>query len=250
VRHSSLEGGSDGGSAASTTDIVFASNASAVLRPLVKRSVKAPAAIKLDGEEGVSAHVAEDDSASDNVAAASTSADERTPLLVPAAHNAPVAHIRHPHWTDKLNPLIIAGLVAIAIAVIPGVQNFLFGPLTGGQRNAGWVGATLGTVLAWLGGSYAIIELLGAGGELRFRDKNAQQEKTLGAVLSITLWRFAAIPAIGITAVWGLQHLSPAIYPKDPVLVRDCRLALSSASCYPRLTVLLADCRTLSSSSS
>jgi hypothetical protein len=228
VRHSSLEGGSDGGSAASTTDIVFASNASAVLRPLVKRSVKAPAAIKLDGEEGVSAHVAEDDSASDNVAAL----------------------IRHPHWTDKLNPLIIAGLVAIAIAVIPGVQNFLFGPLTGGQRNAGWVGATLGTVLAWLGGSYAIIELLGAGGELRFRDKNAQQEKTLGAVLSITLWRFAAIPAIGITAVWGLQHLSPAIYPKDPVLVRDCRLALLSASCYPRLTVLLADRRTLSSSSS
>lgn len=175
--------------------------------------------------------MAEDDSASTNAAAASSSADERTPLLVPAAHNAPVAHVRtRKHWTDKLNPLIIAGLVSIGIAVIPGVQNFLFGPLTGGQRNAGWVGATLGTVLAWLGGSYAIIELLGAGGELRFRDKNAQQEKTLGAVLSITIWRFAAVPAIGITAVWGLQHLSPAFYPKDPVLVRARRV---STACLP-----------------
>lgn len=186
----------------------------AILKPIVKRVVKKPAAIKLDGEEGVSTHVAE----TDDIVPGSSASDEHTPLLT--VSNTPVAHPKRSHWTHHLNPLILAGLIALAIALIPAVQNFLFGSLTGTTRNAGWVGATLGTVLAWLGGSYAIIELLGAGGELRFRDKNSQQEKTLGAVLSIVLWRFAAVPAIGITALWGLAHLPASSYLQDPVLVR------------------------------
>lgn len=192
----------------------------AILKPIVGRAVKKPAVIKLDGEEGVSTHVAETDDIVPGSFhnAASSSSDERTPLLT--ASNTPVAHPKRSHWTHHLNPLILAGLISLAIALIPAIQDFLFGSLTGTTRNAGWVGATLGTVLAWLGGSYAIIELLGAGGELRFRDKNSQQEKTLGAVLSIVLWRFAANPAIGITALWGLAHLPASAYPQDPVLVR------------------------------
>ena len=70
-----------------------------------------------------------------------------------------------------LNPLVVSSAVALLIALIPGVQRFVYGgEAIGGVRVGGLVGGTVGTAVGWLGAAYAVTELLGGGGGLRFRD--------------------------------------------------------------------------------
>lgn len=70
-----------------------------------------------------------------------------------------------------VNPLVVSSVVALLIALVPGVQRFVFGgKALGGVRVGGLVGGTIGTAVGWLGAAYAVTELLGGGGGLRYRD--------------------------------------------------------------------------------
>lgn len=86
---------------------------------------------------------------------------ERTPLLLPTSS------VTEPAQADiysKCNALIISGLAALVLAVVPGVQNVVFG------QGGGLVSGTIGSTLGFLGAAFAVLDLLGAGGGLRFGD--------------------------------------------------------------------------------
>lgn len=108
-----------------------------------------------------------------------TEPDERTPLVASSRpHNHPTLVEVSPSkggFLSYLNPLVVSAVAALVLALVPGVQNFVFGRRGGeigdGERIPGLVGGTLGTMIAWLGGSFAIFEIIGAGGSLRWRDR-------------------------------------------------------------------------------
>lgn len=107
--------------------------------------------------------------------------DERSPLLagsatiVKAHPSASPASVKQGGFWSYFNPLIVSTVVALLLALVPGVQSRVFGrdggpSVEGGERVRGLIGGTLGTTVGWLGGGFAVLELLGGGGGLRFRD--------------------------------------------------------------------------------
>jgi hypothetical protein len=109
---------------------------------------------------------------------------ERTPLMGSPSGSTIVPNFSSPSPLDLtaqnsgnggfwsyLNPLVVSSVVALLIALVPGVQRFVFGgKAIGGVRVGGLVGGTIGTAAGWLGAAYAVTELLGGGGGLRHRD--------------------------------------------------------------------------------
>ncbi|CDZ96731.1 mitochondrial carrier [Phaffia rhodozyma] len=194
-----------------------------IVRFLLPKSIPA-IKLPLDEEEDVSItpnseHSTITPSASNPTAPVSD--NEQTPLL--ASFESPPNYSATPNIApsdnrpegiySKVNPLVLSGIVALMLAFIPKVQSAVFGSIGDG----GLIGGTVGSTLGFLGSSFAVLELLGAGGGLRFGESLTKDEKPLGAVLSISFWRFAVLPALSITFAYLLKHHT-AVSIQDPIL--------------------------------
>lgn len=137
---------------------------------------------------------------------------ETTPLIRRYSSTTPSL----PLWKSifiHTSPIILPGLLGLVIAVIPPVKKALAG-------EGSWVWQVLGLGLGTVGGTWAVVDLLGNGGNVRQGENKASDKivpPTLGYVILISVWRYFALPAISIAIVYGFrERLSLKAFLHDP----------------------------------
>ncbi|WWC67195.1 uncharacterized protein I206_101102 [Kwoniella pini CBS 10737] len=140
-------------------------------------------------------------------------ADEQTPL---------VGGKRNIKATHKLllltrSPVFAATLLGLFVGLIKPVQRFIVGT----DQSDTWLWGSVGLALRWLGGAFAIVELIGIGAGIRAGEKHLDPEyktpPSLGTVLTVVAWRFIAIPAVVLSTVYGFHKIpSTKVYLQDP----------------------------------
>ncbi|KAK8844536.1 hypothetical protein IAR55_006383 [Kwoniella newhampshirensis] len=146
-------------------------------------------------------------------------ADERTPLVNPTTSRT--VNRRKVLLSTVQSPILIAAVVGLLIGLIKPLQRVVVG--TGVEDSDGsWLWQSIGLGLVFLGASFALVETLGVGAGLRAGEKPESAEDkvppTLGTVLLVAIWRYAAIPAIILPIIKGFRHIpSTKVYLQDPV---------------------------------
>ncbi|WVQ94289.1 hypothetical protein IAU59_001368 [Kwoniella sp. CBS 9459] len=156
-------------------------------------------------------------------------ADERTPLVGGSSQ----AKAKGPTQIAKtvlLSPIIIATIFGLLIGLIKPVQRFVVGQAT---PEGTWLWGSIGLGLKYLGGAFALVEIIGVGAKIRAGgNKHAAGETippTLGTVLLLVAWRYIATPAIVISVIRGFRKIpSTRAYLQDPAF--SFVLALTSIS--------------------
>ncbi|OCF34749.1 mitochondrial carrier protein [Kwoniella heveanensis BCC8398] len=154
-------------------------------------------------------------------------ADERTPLVASLNKEKTPATIAR---SVLLSPIILATLLGLLIGLIKPVQRFIVGQ--GGPEGT-WIWGSVGLGLRYLGGVFALLEIIGIGAKIRAgANKHAAGETvppTLGTVLLLVTWRYIATPAIVISVIRSFRKIpSTKAYLQDPAF--SFVLALTSIS--------------------
>ncbi|WVW81419.1 hypothetical protein I302_103412 [Kwoniella bestiolae CBS 10118] len=139
--------------------------------------------------------------------------DERTPLV------GFKRNIRSTHslLAKTRSPIFIATVLGLLVGLIKPVQRFIVGADEGDT----WLWGSVGLALRFLGGAFALVEIIGIGAGIRAGEKHVDPEyktpPTLGTVLTLVAWRFIAIPAVVLSVVYGFRKIpSTKAYLQDP----------------------------------
>ncbi|WRT63345.1 uncharacterized protein IL334_000250 [Kwoniella shivajii] len=141
-------------------------------------------------------------------------ADEHTPLVGSRRNSKSIITA----FAVARSPIFVSAVLGLLIGLIKPVQKFIVGTQDGGDT---WLWGSLGLGLRFIGGAFALIEIIGIGAGIRAGEKHIDPEyKTppaLGTVLTIVLWRFIAIPAIVLSVIYGFRKIpSTKVFLQDP----------------------------------
>ncbi|WWD22912.1 hypothetical protein CI109_107407 [Kwoniella shandongensis] len=180
------------------------------LSPLIARLVPSEA---FSGDDAAEQHDGSADEPTDF-----EEADERTPLVSPTTSK--IVNKRTILLSTVQSPILIAAVIGLVIGIIKPLQRVVVG--TGVEdSNGSWLWQGVGLGLVFLGASFALVETLGVGAGVRAGEAHESPEykvpPTLGTVLLVVLWRYAAIPAIILPIIRGFRHVaSTKVYLQDP----------------------------------
>nr|XP_019006139.1 mitochondrial carrier protein [Kwoniella mangroviensis CBS 8507]OCF69600.1 mitochondrial carrier protein [Kwoniella mangroviensis CBS 8507] len=140
-------------------------------------------------------------------------ADERTPLV------GFKRNIRSTHslLAKTRSPIFIATVLGLLVGLIKPLQRFIVGTDDGDT----WLWGSIGLGLRFLGGAFALVEIIGIGAGIRAGEKHIDSEyktpPTLGTVLTLVAWRLIAIPVIVLFVVYGFRKIpSTKVFLQDP----------------------------------
>ncbi|WVF66676.1 hypothetical protein IAT40_001417 [Kwoniella sp. CBS 6097] len=212
-------------------NLVITELARLVIRPFVDRQIALAKSHEVENEHGVEDGTTVPiglDSNSDLDPNEDIEADERTPLVASTQNKT-----KTPTQIAKsvlFSPIILATIFGLLIGLIKPVQRFVVGQ---GGAEGTWLWGSIGLGLRYLGGAFALIEIIGVGAKIRAgAKKHAAGETvppTLGTVLLLVTWRYIATPAIVMSVIRGFRKIpSTKAYLQDPAF--SFVLALTSIS--------------------
>ncbi|ODO03280.1 hypothetical protein I350_06130 [Cryptococcus amylolentus CBS 6273] len=155
-------------------------------------------------------------------------ATERTSLLShPSPSPSPsTSSETGPKTSLKLilrSPIVLAAVVGLVVGLVKPLQRGITGIGAGGagEGHGTWLWLGIGSGLVALGQFYPLFDVFTSGVTVRAGHQVSSEEEpvppTLGTVLILSAWRYAAIPAITLPIVKGLRHIpSTKVFLQDP----------------------------------